>query len=366
MRIVLKDRTGTIDLKYLLEDSDRHGNVRLYARRGRKIRLKKTIGTEEFLEEYKEALVRLEKKREPSKLIKSGSFHWLAVEYMKSAEFHRLDPATQTLRRRVLNEVCLKHGTNPVSSMARKHVKSIRDEKAEFPHAANTRLKTLRTMFKWAVDAELINQNPAREVSKIIAPSDGHHTWTMGEVLRFMKAHPASTKPGLAFALMYYLMVRRSDVVKLGRQMENGETLRLIETKGHARKLKVTELAIHPELRAVLDQHKSTNLTYLTTEYGKPFSAKGFGAWFKKHCVKAGLGHCTAHGIRKGSATIAADRGANEFQIMSIGGWANPKEAATYTRQANRKKLAGEAANLLSLGDRKLNKAVPQKKQRIK
>ena len=366
MRIVLKDRTGTIDLKYLLEDSDRHGNTRLYVRKGRKIRLRETVGTEAFLAEYKQALMRLETKRAPSKVIKTGTFQWLAVEYMKSADFARLDIATQNMRRRILNNVCIKHGSNPISSMARKHVKAIRDEKAKFPHAANTILKTLRTMFKWAVDAELIDHNPARDVSKLIAPSDGHHTWTMDEVLQFMKTHPANTKPGLAFALMYYLMVRRSDVVKLGRQMENGNTLRLIETKGRARKLKVTDLSIHPELRAVLDLHKSSNLTYLTTEYGKPFSAKGFGAWFKKATTKAGLPHCTAHGIRKGSATIAADRGANEFQIMSIGGWANPKEAATYTRQANRKKLAGQAANLLSLTDKKLNRAVPQKKRMTK
>ena len=57
MKIRLRDGTGTVDLKYLFEDMDRHGNVRVYLRRhGRKIRLRETPGTDAFMEEYHEAL----------------------------------------------------------------------------------------------------------------------------------------------------------------------------------------------------------------------------------------------------------------------------------------------------------------------
>ncbi len=39
MKLRLRDSTGTIDLKHLVEDVDRHGNVRVYVRRhGRKVR----------------------------------------------------------------------------------------------------------------------------------------------------------------------------------------------------------------------------------------------------------------------------------------------------------------------------------------
>jgi hypothetical protein len=47
------------DLKYLCEDTDRHGNVRLYVRRGKghpKIRIRALPGTPEFFRAYQLAL----------------------------------------------------------------------------------------------------------------------------------------------------------------------------------------------------------------------------------------------------------------------------------------------------------------------
>ena len=43
-------------LKYVVEDTDRHGNVRLYYRHGgAKIRLRGPIGSPEFLTDYRRA-----------------------------------------------------------------------------------------------------------------------------------------------------------------------------------------------------------------------------------------------------------------------------------------------------------------------
>ena len=57
MKIRMRDGTGTIELKFLIEDTDRHGNVRVYFRRhGRKTRIRETPGTEEFMVAYRAAL----------------------------------------------------------------------------------------------------------------------------------------------------------------------------------------------------------------------------------------------------------------------------------------------------------------------
>ncbi len=104
---------------------------------------------------------------------------------------------------------------------------------------------------------------------------------------------------------------------------------------------------ILPELRAVLDATRSGHLNYLVTEFGKPFTATGFGNWFRKRCDEAGLPQCSAHGLRKAGATIAADNGATEHQLMAIFGWDSPKQAALYTRGADRKRLASGAMHLL-------------------
>jgi hypothetical protein len=40
---------------------------------------------------------------------------------------------------------------------------------------------------------------------------------------------------------------------------------------------------------------------YLETQFGKPFTSTGFYNWFKRACVKAGIGHCSP-GLRKATS----------------------------------------------------------------
>ena len=53
-------------------------------------------------------------------------------------------------------------------------------------------------------------------------------------------------------------------------------------------------------------------MTFLMTEWGKPFTSNGFGNWFRDQCNDAGLSQCSAHGLRKARATILAERGATD------------------------------------------------------
>jgi integrase len=51
------------------------------------------------------------------------------------------------------------------------------------------------------------------------------------------------------------------------------------------------------------------------TQYGRAFTVAGFGNRFRDRCHEAGLPHCTAHGLRKAGATIAAENGAIDRQL---------------------------------------------------
>jgi integrase len=63
---------------------------------------------------------------------------------------------------------------------------------------------------------------------------------------------------------------------------------------------------------------------------------------------EAGLPQCSAHGLRKAGATIAAENGATDRQLMALFDWTSEKQANVYTAAANRKRLAGQAAQLLA------------------
>jgi hypothetical protein len=84
------------------------------------------------------------------------------------------------------------------------------------------------------------------------------------------------------------------------------------------------------------------------TELGKPFSDKGFGQWFRKRCDEAGLLQCTAHGLRKAGATIAAEEGATPHELKAMFGWMTLKQAEVYAKMAEQKRLAESGLRQLS------------------
>jgi integrase len=102
-------------------------------------------------------------------------------------------------------------------------------------------------------------------------------------------------------------------------------------------------IPIHPDLARVLASASRSHLAVLVTERGAPFTHAGFGNWFRDCCNKAGLPHCSAHGLRKASARRLADAGCTAHQIAAITGHASLSEIANYTRAADQKRLAREA-----------------------
>jgi integrase len=160
---------------------------------------------------------------------------------LPSVEFTGLPAISQRTRRGIIEDCLrepLKPGSNdkialcPLSLLSALHVKMLRDRKGEKKGAANNRLKCLSSMFSWAIERNppLLRSNPARDVKPKQYATEGFHSWT-AEVKQFEEHHLIGTKPRLAFALIYYLGVRRSDVVLLGRQHISNGTMRFVPAK---------------------------------------------------------------------------------------------------------------------------------------
>ena len=99
-------------------------------------------------------------------------------------------------------------------------------------------------------------------------------------------------------------------------------------------------------LAATIAATKIGDLTFLVTERGTPMVKDSFGNWFRDACRAAGCPG-SAHGLRKAGATRAAENGATVNQLMALFGWKTEKMALLYTRKADRKRLASQAAPLL-------------------
>lgn len=370
MKIHLRDGTGNREYLYLVEDADRHGNVRIYFRRkGQpKVRLRAQPGTAEFDQEYLRAFNRAgEAARpvDPGSLAEKGSLRWLCGQYFGSAAYQELAPLTRKARRTILDAICNDEakdgdvrGNLPVAAWEPRHIAALRDKKAGTPAAANAIVKSLRQLFAWANSPEYGHMfgNPAMKVSYLGSRNpDGWRAWTIADVMKFTAAYPAGSKERLAIDLLLYTGVRRSDVIRLGPQMERDGHLIFTEMKGRAKTVKAHRLPILPTLRESIDATPTGPLSYLTDAYGNPWHRpKSFSQWFERICRAAGIEKgLSAHGLRKLGAQLCAERGATEHQLMALFGWTSPKQAAHYTRRADRQRMESEAAGLLQ------NKIVP-------
>jgi integrase len=371
---------GNIPSRYFYEDQDRHGNLRRYfRRRGQaKVRIRAEPGTEEFHRQFAAALrgtaAPPTAPAAPEKTI-PGSLRWLVEKYYASAAFKELEGTTREVRRRLLDNLCLeprlegKPGTLGTLSfnIPADKIEVLRDRKADRVDSANGRLKALRGLFAFAVADKTIplKRNPAKEVAYLRSKKKGgFHTWSTEEVAIYLERHKAGTKARLALGLILLSGQRRSDVVMFGRQhlrearfipeklqgFHVGRWIAFTQHKNRNRAPVTLMIPVLPELEYIIAESPCGALTFLETMFGKPFTANGFGNWFRRRCDEAGLPHCSAHGLRKAGATIAADNGATAHQLMAIFGWRTIKQAEVYTQKADQKRLAGVATRLLVPG----------------
>ena len=353
------------------EDTDRHGNVRIYYRaRGRpkKTRIRGVPWTPVFMAAYEEA--KGEVMPQERKGITPGTWRWLCVRYFaECAEYKRLDARTRHVRRQILEatfDEAIAPGSPkffrdfPLPRMTADAVEVLRDRKIHTPESANARIKAMRQVFKFGVKKKLAPNNPARDVEYFKSGSEGFHTWTPDEVQQFEERHLIGTKARLALGLMLFSGQRRSDIIRLGKQhiTKDGKHLTFTQYKGRNRKPKRLTLPILPALQRIIDSTPSGDLTFLVNDWGRPFTDAGFGNWFRDRCIEAGVPG-RAHGLRKAGATIAANNGATSRQLMAIFGWDTLKEAERYTRNADQQRLAESAMHMLEIPEQNSTESCP-------
>lgn len=352
-----------MDFLNLTKEKNRHGRIVYYHRvdKGPRTRIRAEFGTPEFARAYELAEAGVSpapQKKEPGpSLPNPGTLRHLIVKYYQSPEYKiEIGERTRHVRRLILDKLCLAgakpeegkppYGERPVAFMAARHVRAIRDENADRPGAANDILKVLRRVFSYGIDSEYpgLKFNPARDVKLLKIKGSGYHAWTIDEVERFERRHPVGTRARLALALLLYTGQRRSDIVTFGPSLLNRDGwLEFTQYKNRERTPVHLRLPVIAELRAIIDATEVVGTkTWLVTEHGKPFTANGFGNWFRDRCIEAKVPG-RAHGLRKAAGSRLAELGCTEKEIMAILGHSTAQEVAKYTKAARQRILAASA-----------------------
>lgn len=328
------------NLPHVTSYRDRHGKLRWRFRRGGIDRATAALyGSPEWLAWYQAALEGAAPQIGAART-RPGSINALAVAYYASAEWAGLAPTTQRTYRGIIDRFRDQHGNRAVRDLEARHVRALLDRMADRPTAANNLLKVLRNLMAFAVDRDWRRDNPTTGVKPLRYKSDGFHSWTDDEIARFQARWPVGTRERLAFDLLLYTGQRSGDVRRMGRQHVQGDQITVRQEKTGAE----LEVPILPALARSITAAPPGGLTFILTQQGAPFTAKGFGNWFSAAAQAAGLAKgCSAHGLRKAAARRLAEAGCSAHEIMAITGHRTLKEVDRYTRAAAQRGLAGSA-----------------------
>lgn len=325
----------------------RHGKAVWYVRvnRGNRIRIRAEYGSDEFNAAYQDAISGAPK---PVKTAhkQSGTVAWAAALYRESTAWGDMSIATRRQRDNILKKIVESAGGSDLTEITRTHIVEGRERRAKTPAAARHFIETMRGLFRWAVDRDLVKADPTEGVKPPKkAKGDGFAAWVEADLLKFDARWPLGTRERVAKDVLYYTGLRRGDAVVFGRPHVKDGVGRLTTEKTGER----VTVPLEPELVASLSAGPIGDLTYITSEAGKPLKKESFGNWFRQACAVAGVKK-SAHGLRKAGATRDANRGWTESELEAKYGWRGGRMASHYTQTMNRDRLALQAAQRTATG----------------
>jgi enterobacteria phage integrase len=337
------------DLRYVDAQRGRDGRVQHYyfRRNGRRWVLPGKPLSEEFMEEYRRLVdattpgvmgeAPADKRTYPP-----GSFGALINDYLDSGEFKDNKPRTKAEYKRVLEALQERHGNKPLRQLRRRHVRKMRDERAETPGAANTVVRMLKIVLNFAVEEEWIEASPAAKM-KLLRVGEWR-AWSAEECAAYEKRWDPGTMQRRAYALARYTGQRKSDLVLMTRAHRKSGTIRVVQGKG-GEELWIPE---HRALKEELALGPQDHMSLLTTSQGKAFDPVYFGAWMADAIADAGLpDDCVLHGLRKVAARDLADAGCTEEEIKAITGHVTSQMVSHYVKAADKRKRASAAIHKL-------------------
>lgn len=342
--------------RYVHAFVDRHGKPRFYLRRPgfKRIPLPGLPYSAEFMEGYSAGMsdtASTPKLEIGASRTKPGTINALIIAYYQSSEFRTLANETQRTRRNILERFRTDHGDKRVALLGPEHVRRMLATKIDKPAVARNWLNTVAALMRFAVAEGIRGDDPTRDVKRPRPQGEGFTTWSEEDITKFEAAHPIGTRARLALALLLYTAQRRSDVVRLGPQHIRDGLFHVRQQKTGA----ALQLPVHPELCAVIEATPTGHLSFLVTEFGKPFSPAGFTNWFRDVCRDARLSTgLSAHGLRKAACRRLAELGCSANQIAAFSGHTSLREVQRYTVAADQARMAKAAME-------KMTKAFPFK-----
>jgi integrase len=267
-----------------------------------------------------------------------GTVNAAVINYLNSAAFQSLAPETRRARGNILERFRVEHGDKRVALLQRVHIDRMVAAKAATPSAAQNFLSALRIFMGHCILEGWRTDDPTRGIRLARVKSAGYPTWGEDHIAIYRAAYPLGMRERLALEVPLGTAQRLRDFVRLGRQHVRDGLIHVRQQKTGA----MLAIPLHPDLARAIEAMPgpSSQLTFLTTAGGKPFSPGGFANWFRTLCESVGLRGLSAHGLRKAACRRLAEAGCSANVIQAISGHASLREVQRYVEAADQARLA--------------------------
>ena len=276
-------------------------------------RLQGELGTPEFIASYNEAAAQKIK-------VPTGRLLSLLQAYQASEDFRQLAERTRTDYVRIIRqEIEPEYLDFPLSGLTDRRTRAIfsewRDRLAvKSRRQADYAWTVLARVLSWSKDRGKITINPCERGGRIYHGSRAESIWSAEEETAFLKSAPAHLH--LALTLALWTGQRQGDLLRLPWSAYDGTQIRLRQSKTGARVV----VPVGSPLKAALDATTKRSTIILTTADGKPWTAAGFRASWRKACAKAGIEGVTFNDLRGTAVTRLALAECTEAEIATITG----------------------------------------------
>ena len=387
---------GRTVIPYLQEVRKRGGRkgdrvLRYYRRDGRQWgSVVGEPGSDAFAASYGRlhALAERELNPQPPTPAEPGTLRALIRQYYAAAEFTDLGARTQKDYKGYLDPIATRYGHLKVASLDRPReagrpwtgrawIIKLRDAWKATPFRANYRIACLRRVLNFAAELNWLAHNPAARPRR-------HRTearvvmWSWEQQDDWLAAIPRAldaSRPAVALtheaALVLQRQIRRGYFLLAYGAQRPGDTLKMPWTRydpdkvvklpdgrtvtgtiklRQAKRGKLVEVPVHPDLKAELDRDRETEtargILMLLTPDGRPFQARYFAKWWDLVSREAAIADRRRADLRGTGATRMAEGGATDIQISAVTGWSIERTGAILEAYLVRTPALGAAAVL--------------------
>ncbi|WP_373230398.1 tyrosine-type recombinase/integrase [Cohnella sp.] len=235
-----------------------------------------------------------------------------------------------------------------------------KDRRGLAPSSVNVRIRVLRTFFAVLYEEDVIDRNPAKNVSLMRQDVDTVEPLTEDELHRYLKAPDqrqwAQWRDYIAMIVILDTGMRLNEICTLEKHEIDfrNKCITLPAVKNKNRKSRVLPLSTETARlikQLITESERTFESTYVfTTNYGDPLIDKTLQKAFDKYADKAKLGrNVSPHVLRHNFATMAAENGMSVFHLQKLMGHAEIGTTRKYV-QLSQESIADQHKRFSPLG----------------